>query len=256
MHVSKFLEATTSHAKEIIRGAPPQHDSLHLECRDPNFKLHALHSSTSAHLIDCTPKFATRIARPYTMAENVPPGSAAKAAANGDRPGLPYYEKLRRDLRDTLQKKRLLDRNMAAIEDQIYRSETAYLEETSAAGNIVKGFDNYIKASAVSSSANSAGGTISGSAAGGGVGASRRKAPVSEGDRVFSKSSVSYMRDSDTPSSAVSTPAHAGTPTGSFTAEKAADKKKKKSVAHDEESDHRPSKRQKISFSSRKAHDD
>lgn len=47
------------------------------------------------------------------MAENVPPsGTAAKPAASGDRPGLPYYEKLRRDLRDTLQKKRLLDRNM------------------------------------------------------------------------------------------------------------------------------------------------
>lgn len=189
------------------------------------------------------------------MAENVPPGSAAKAAANGDRPGLPYYEKLRRDLRDTLQKKRMIDRNMAAIEDSIYRQETAYLEETSAAGNIVKGFDNYIKASAVSSSANSAGGTISGSAAGGGVGASRRKAAVSDSDRVFSKSSVSYMRDSDTPSSAVSTPGHAGTPTGSFTAEKTADKKKKKSTVHDEESD-RPTKRQKISFSARKGHDD
>lgn len=190
------------------------------------------------------------------MAENVPPGSATKAAAtNGDRPGLPYYEKLRRDLRDTLQKKRLLDRNMAAIEDQIYRQETSYLEETSIAGNIVKGFDNYIKASAVSTSANSAGGTISGSAAGGGLGASRRKTAVSDGDRVFSKSSVSYMRDSDTPSSAVSTPNHAGTPTGSFTADKA-DKKKKKSVANDEESDSRPSKRQKISFSARKGHDD
>lgn len=191
------------------------------------------------------------------MAENVPPGSATKAAAaNGDRPGLPYYEKLRRDLRDTLHKKRLLDRNMAAIEDTIYRQETAYLEETSAAGNIVKGFDNYIKASAVSSSANSAGGTISGSAAGGGVSASRRKAAVSDSDRVFSKSSVSYMRDSDTPSSAVSTPAHAGTPTGSFAGDKGPDKKKKKSAAaHDEESD-RPTKRQKIAFSSRKGRDD
>ncbi|KPI41030.1 Chromatin modification-related protein EAF6 [Cyphellophora attinorum] len=166
------------------------------------------------------------------MAENVPPGSASKPAANGDRPGLPYYEKLRRDLRDTLQKKRLIDRNMAAIEETIYRQETAYLEETSAAGNIVKGFDNYIKASAVTSSANSAGGTISGSAAGGGVGAS------------------------DARRRAVSTPAHAGTPTGSFAADKTADKKKKKAAAqHDEESD-RPSKRQKISFNSRKGHDD
>jgi chromatin modification-related protein EAF6 len=196
-------------------------------------------------------------ARIDTMAENVPPGSAAKAPA--DRPGLPYYEKLRRDLRDTLQKKRVLDRNMAAIEDQIYRQETTYLEETSVAGNIVKGFDSYIKAAAVSTSANSAGGTISGSAAGGGLGASRRKTAISDTDRVFSKSSVSYMRDSDTPSSAVSTPNHAGTPSGSFTADKAGDKKKKKSVANanDEESDSRPSKRQKMSFAGgRKGHDD
>ena len=48
------------------------------------------------------------------MTENVPPGSATKAVASADRPGLPYYEKLRRDLRDTLQRKRLLDRNMVS----------------------------------------------------------------------------------------------------------------------------------------------
>lgn len=191
------------------------------------------------------------------MAENVPPGSATKPAANNaDRPGLPYYEKLRRDLRDTLNKKRVLDRNMGAIEDQIYRHETAYLEETSAAGNIVKGFDNYIKASAVSASANSAGGTISGSAAGGGLGAGRRKTAINDADRVFSKSSVNYMRDSDSPSSATSTPNHAATPTGSFTADKAGEKKKKKATGNDEDSDARANKRQKITFgSNRKGHD-
>lgn len=42
---------------------------------------------------------------PYlTMAENVPPPDNTR--------GVPYYEKLKRDLRDTLQKKRLLDKNM------------------------------------------------------------------------------------------------------------------------------------------------
>ena len=49
------------------------------------------------------------------MAENIPPGSAGKAAAvisESTVRGLPYYEKLRRDLRDTLQKKRILDKNM------------------------------------------------------------------------------------------------------------------------------------------------
>ncbi|OAL39305.1 hypothetical protein AYO20_01175 [Fonsecaea nubica] len=194
------------------------------------------------------------------MAENIPPGSgsAPKPTAGNDRPGLPYYEKLRRDLRDTLQKKRLLDRNLAVIEDQIYRQETAYLEETAIAGNIVKGFDNYIKASAVSAAASSAGGTVSGSAVGGGLGAGRRKAVVNDTDRIFSKSSVSYMRDSDSPSSATSTPNHAATPTGSFTAEKTGDKKKKKSAAaNEEDTDGRTTKRQKISFGGgRKNHDD
>ena len=84
----------------------------------------------------------------------------------------------------------------------------------------------------------------------------RRKAAVNDADRVFSKSSVAYMRDSDTPSSAVSTPNHAATPTGSFTADKGADKKKKKSVVNDDESDSRAPKRQKISFGPRKGHDE
>lgn len=33
---------------------------------------------------------------------------------NGTNRGLPYYEKLRRDLRDTLQKKRLMDKSMVS----------------------------------------------------------------------------------------------------------------------------------------------
>jgi chromatin modification-related protein EAF6 len=146
----------------------------------------------------------------------------------------------------------------AAIEEQIHRQETAYLEETSVAGNIVKGFDNYIKASAASAAASSAGGTISGSAAGGGLGAGRRKAVVSDADRVFSRSSISFMRDTDTPSSATSTPNHAGTPTGSFTNEKGGEKKKKKNAAtNDDETEGRSTKRQKISFGGgRKKEDD
>jgi chromatin modification-related protein EAF6 len=51
------------------------------------------------------------------MAENVPPGSTAKASATTDSTarGLPYYEKLRRDLRDTIQKKRILDKNIVCL---------------------------------------------------------------------------------------------------------------------------------------------
>ena len=49
------------------------------------------------------------------MAENVPPGAPiAKGATSSESTarGLPYYEKLRRDLRDMIQKKRLLDKNL------------------------------------------------------------------------------------------------------------------------------------------------
>ncbi|KAA8645924.1 hypothetical protein EYZ11_002512 [Aspergillus tanneri] len=128
--------------------------------------------------------------------------------ADGSNRGLPYYEKLRRELRDTLQKKRLMDKSMSQLEDQIFRFEQSYLEETTA-GNIIKGFDNYIKGS---SSAGVGGSSISFSS---GVGSTRRKGQVTDADRVFSRSSASFMRDS-TPSSVQTTPSHAPTPTSAY----------------------------------------
>ncbi|KAM5453946.1 chromatin modification-related protein eaf6 [Microsporum audouinii] len=162
-----------------------------------------------------------------STAEATPP-TTATAAANGSAPstaavtapagvdqqaparGIPYYEKLRRELRDTLQKKRLMDKNMAALEESIYRFEQSYLEETGA-GNIIKGFDNYIKGA---SSLSSIGGSGIGASFGSGNGpTTRRKGQVADSDRVFSRSSASFMRDSPAPSSAHTTPSHAQTPT-------------------------------------------
>ena len=45
------------------------------------------------------------------MAENAPPGSASNAGTDNSR-GMPYYERLRRDLRESLNKKRLIDNNL------------------------------------------------------------------------------------------------------------------------------------------------
>ncbi|MCJ1344572.1 hypothetical protein MMC31_002775, partial [Peltigera leucophlebia] len=132
------------------------------------------------------------------MGETDPPG-----AVNADSTrGVPYYEKLKRDLRETLTKKKLLDKNMAALEEQIYRYEGAYLEETGA-GNIVKGFDNYVKGSTTS-------GTGGGSAGGA---STRRKATIVDQDRLFSRSSASFMREVSPDSSNQNTPSQAPTPT-------------------------------------------
>ena len=45
------------------------------------------------------------------MAENAPPGGASAASDAASR-GMPYYERLRRDLRESLQKMRILDNNL------------------------------------------------------------------------------------------------------------------------------------------------
>lgn len=159
------------------------------------------------------------------MAENIPPPTTTTTTTStmgvDQIRGLPYYEKLKKDLRETLQKKRLLDKNMTQLEDQIYRYESSYLEETSA-GNIIKGFDNYIKGSGAptggsTSTATGGGGSggLGGGGGGGGGGTStRRKAGGNGGDewRVFSRSSASFMRELSPPSSAQVSPP-VGTPT-------------------------------------------
>ena len=113
------------------------------------------------------------------MTENKPPAEAqASATSVADQPGRPYYEQLRTTLRGTLDKKRKLDDRLAALEDQIFKLEGAYLEETSNSGNIVRGFDGWVKGVSV-----------------GGRGADdRRRGRVRDEDRVFSHSSVGWMK--------------------------------------------------------------
>ena len=57
------------------------------------------------------------------MAENIPPPDNTR--------GVPYYEKLKRDLRDTLQKKRVLDKNMVSTFSIISPPQTYLLADLS-----------------------------------------------------------------------------------------------------------------------------
>lgn len=106
--------------------------------------------------------------------------SDIKAAAITDQPGRPYYEKLRATLRDTITKKRVIDEQLAVLEENIYKLEGNYLEETNGAGNIVKGFDNWVK------------GVV--------VGNDRRgddrkgRVRARDEDRIFSRSSMSWLK--------------------------------------------------------------
>jgi hypothetical protein len=145
---------------------------------------HATSSSHANRMSDAeshvtTPIDQSRIPIASTMTENKPPADAqASAASNADQPGRPYYEQLRTTLRGTLDKKRKLDDQLAALEDQIFKLEGAYLEETSNSGNIVRGFDGWVKGVSV-----------------GGRGADdRRRGRVRDEDRVFSHSSVGWMK--------------------------------------------------------------
>jgi hypothetical protein len=149
----------------------------------------AVSGSADQHLLDQSQSPASNH-KPYVsltsdhhmsinnMAENQPPSASTAAAAAADQPGRPYYESLRTTLRGTLEKKRKLDEQLAALEEQIYKTEGAYLEDTANSGNIVRGFDGWVKGVVV-----------------GGRGADdRRRGRVRDEDRVFSHSSVGWMR--------------------------------------------------------------
>jgi len=128
------------------------------------------------------------------MSENNPPQSSTNTSSTADVPGQPFYDKTRAHLRVLLHKRRELEAKLQSQEAEILRKETEYLEDTPY-GNIIIGFDAYTKG--VSS-----------------VPGQRRRLVVVEGNRVFSRSSVSFGNGGDTPmDTAASTPVAALAPT-------------------------------------------
>ncbi|KAH9815666.1 NuA4-domain-containing protein [Teratosphaeria destructans] len=179
--------------------------------------------------------------------ENAAPSSTGPTSAQpsgADQPGRPYYESLRATLRQTLEKKRKLDDALAAVEENIYKLEGAYLEETAGSGNIVRGFDGWVK------------GVVIGDKKVGGAGRGR----IREEERVFSRSSVRAQLqegvESGGTSSGVGTPREgrgsegvAGTgPVGSGNGKVTGGNKKRRVGGGEEEEEGKVVKRSKISY--------
>ncbi|RHZ90217.1 hypothetical protein Glove_2g36 [Diversispora epigaea] len=72
------------------------------------------------------------------------------------------------ELRDLLSRKKQVDKSLKAIEKQIWQFEGSYLEETHSGGNLIRGFDNYLRA----------------------TNDKKKKSEINYEDRLFSKSSA------------------------------------------------------------------
>ncbi|CCO33442.1 Chromatin modification-related protein EAF6 [Rhizoctonia solani AG-1 IB] len=80
--------------------------------------------------------------------------------------GKALYEGARKDLVNALMKRKEIDKQLAALESQIYTFEGNYLTETTnSGGNIIQGFESYLKHPNA---------------------ANRKKYEITDGDRIFS----------------------------------------------------------------------
>ncbi|KAM3508668.1 hypothetical protein MY10362_001032 [Beauveria mimosiformis] len=107
-------------------------------------------------------------------------------AGEGPQPTMTEYKKSQARVRELVEKRRLLERRLNQVEEGIIQKESAYLENTPS-GNIITGFDNYMKG-------------ISGAAA------QRRKTGPMDQNRVFSRSSISYRPNASESTTPGSTP--------------------------------------------------
>ncbi|KAG8752877.1 hypothetical protein FRC11_007921 [Ceratobasidium sp. 423] len=106
--------------------------------------------------------------------------------------GKALYESARKDLVNALVKRKEIDKQLAALESQIYTFEGNYLTETTnSGGNIIQGFENYLKHPNA---------------------ANRKKYEITDGDRIFSNSSSTYGKamngDADRPADDVGAGSH------------------------------------------------
>lgn len=116
-------------------------------------------------LMSETPKKVEAVTQPPTSAIN----TSAPESTDDRLVTQKHYETAKKELRELIARKKQADKDLAQLEAQIYKLEGNYLEDTQQGGNIVRGFDGYLK------------GMIN-----------TRKSTFAESDRLFSLSSVSY----------------------------------------------------------------
>ncbi|KAF9188303.1 chromatin modification- protein eaf6 [Haplosporangium sp. Z 11] len=81
------------------------------------------------------------------------------------------YIDAKNELADLMARKKLVDRNLAGLENSIYAFEGSYLDDTQHGGNIIRGFDGYINTKA-----------------------DKSRVKFSESDRLFSMSSTTFTK--------------------------------------------------------------
>jgi len=107
---------------------------------------------------------------------SAPSASSAPVPAptTGDQSPSAFLAQPRQELEDLLNRKALVDDQIANIERQIYYLEGSYLEETATQGNVLRGFDGYLTARA--------------------AGVDKKKGRFKETERLFSLSSSTYQK--------------------------------------------------------------
>ncbi|KAF9586145.1 chromatin modification- protein eaf6 [Lunasporangiospora selenospora] len=81
------------------------------------------------------------------------------------------YVDAKNELNELMTRKKVVDRNLAALENSIYAFEGSYLEDTQHGGNIIRGFDGYINPKA-----------------------EKTRTKYTDADRLFSMSSTTFTK--------------------------------------------------------------
>ncbi|EFP79146.2 hypothetical protein PGT21_016586 [Puccinia graminis f. sp. tritici] len=133
-------------------------------------------------------------APPNPPGETGPNGTASRVDV--DPVILSRLENAKAELAMNLAKKKKLDKELAALEATLYSHETAYLTDPSANlfGNIVKGYEAYVKAPPSTSMAGDHHSTRRKRAYTNTIGPTGPTEMVGDAERIFSKSSGSYAR--------------------------------------------------------------